>query len=66
MGLLKEYRHRGIEALLYLEAMKAIYEKGYAWLDGSVTSEYNTAVNLLASHMGAEKYKHYRIYKIAL
>jgi hypothetical protein len=66
MGLLKEYRHRGIDALLYLEAMKAIYEKGYAWMDGSVTSEFNPAVNLLASHMGAERYKHYRVYKIRL
>jgi len=66
MGLLKEYRRRGIDALLYLEAMKAIYEKGYAWMDGSVTSENNPAVNLLASSMGAERYKHYRIYKMKL
>jgi GNAT superfamily N-acetyltransferase len=66
MGLLQEYRRRGIDALLYLEAMKAIYGKGYAWMDGSVTSEFNPAVNLLASSMGAERYKHYRIYKLTL
>jgi len=66
MGLLEKYRHRGIDALLYLEAIRAIYERGYAWMDGSLTSEFNPAVNLLASHMGAEKYKHYRIYKIKL
>jgi len=66
MGVLPEYRRRGIDALLYLEAIKAIYEKGYAWMDGSVTSEYNPAVNLLANRLGAERYKHYRIYKIKL
>jgi len=66
MGLLEEYRHRGIDALLYLEAIKAIYERGYAWMDGSVTSESNPAVNLLAYRLGAEMYKHYRIYKMKL
>jgi len=66
MGLLEEYRHRGIDALLYLEAIKTIYEKGYSWMDGSVTSEYNPVINLLASRLGAERYKHYRIYQIKL
>lgn len=66
MGLLEEYRHRGIDAMLYLEAVKTFYEKGYAWLDGSVTSEYNPAVNLLANRLGAERYKTYRIYQMTL
>jgi GNAT superfamily N-acetyltransferase len=66
MGVLEEYRHRGIDAMLYLEAVKAIYRKGYAWLDGSVTSEYNPVVNLIAHRLGAEMYKHYRIYQIQL
>jgi GNAT superfamily N-acetyltransferase len=63
MGLLEEYRHRGIDAILYLEAVKAIFDKGYAWMDGSITSEYNPAINLLANRLGAERYKHYRIYQ---
>jgi len=66
MGLLEEYRRRGIDALLYLETVKAVYEKGYAWLDGSVTSEYNPVINLLAHRLGADRYKHYRIYRIRL
>lgn len=66
MGLLEEYRHRGIDAILYLEAVKAIFDKGYAWMDGSVTSEYNPAINLLANRLGAERYKQYRIYQIKL
>jgi GNAT superfamily N-acetyltransferase len=64
MGLLEEYRHRGIDAILYLEVVKAIFRKGYLWLDGSVTSEFNPAVNLLASRLGAQRFKHYRIYNI--
>ena len=66
MGLLEEYRHRGIDAILYLEVVKAIFRKGYSWLDGSVTSEYNPAINLLANRLGAERFKHYRIYQIKL
>lgn len=66
MGVLEEYRRRGIESLLYLEAMQAVHDKGYAWLDGSVTSERNPAVNLLASRWGAERYKHYRTFKLDL
>ena len=66
LGLLEEYRHRGIDAMLYLEAVKAIYEKGYAWLDGSVCSEYNPAVNLITNRLGAERYKQYRIYQMKI
>lgn len=66
MGVLEEYRHRGIDALLYLETIRAFYEKGYEWLDGSLTSEHNPTINLLAQRLGAECYKHYRIYKIKL
>ena len=66
MGLLEEYRNRGIDAILYMEAVKAIYEKGYEWIDGSVTSENNPIVNLIARRLGAEQYKHYRVYKMNL
>lgn len=66
MGVLEEYRRRGIDALLYLEAVKAVYEKGYEWLDGSVTSELNPMINLIAHRLGAERYKHYRLYRMEL
>ncbi|MDD2696536.1 MAG: hypothetical protein PHD58_11490 [Anaerolineales bacterium] len=66
MGVREAYRRRGIDALLYLEAVKAIYAKGYAWLDGSVTSEFNPMVNIIASRLGAERYKHFRVYKLEL
>ncbi len=66
MGILEEYRRRGIDALLYLESIKAVFAKGYKWLDGSLTSEYNPIVNYLAQRLGAERYKHYRIYEMTI
>jgi GNAT superfamily N-acetyltransferase len=66
MGVLQEYRRRGIDALLYLEAVKTVYDGGYQWLDGSVTSELNPKINLVAHRLGAERYKHYRLYRMTL
>lgn len=66
MGILEEYRRRGIDALLYIEAVRAFYRKGYEWLDGSVTSELNPVINLVAQRLGAERYKHYRVYHMEL
>jgi GNAT superfamily N-acetyltransferase len=64
MGVLEEYRLRGVEALLYVEIARAVLAGGYRWLDGSLTSEENTAINTLVRRLGAERYKHYRIYEM--
>jgi GNAT superfamily N-acetyltransferase len=66
MGVLKSYRLRGIDALLYTEILRGFVAGGYKWLDGSVTSEYNLMVNLAAQRLGAERYKHFRIYQMKL
>lgn len=66
MGVLPEYRRRGIDALLYIEALKAASKKGYEWLDGSLTSESNAMINLIAQRQGAEPYKHYRLCRMDL
>jgi GNAT superfamily N-acetyltransferase len=66
MGVLEEYRRRGIDALLYLEGIRAFLDKGYEWLDGSLTSEQNPMINLIASRLGGERYKCYRLYRMAL
>jgi GNAT superfamily N-acetyltransferase len=66
MGILKAYRRRGIDALLYLESLRAVFDKGYEWLDGSLTSEHNAIVNHFAQRLGAERYKHYRIYEMPI
>ncbi|MCX7030865.1 MAG: hypothetical protein NTU62_12220 [Spirochaetes bacterium] len=64
LGVLKEYRRRGIDALLYVEALAKAKERGYQWLDGSLTSELNPVINLIARSRGAEMYKHYRLYRM--
>jgi GNAT superfamily N-acetyltransferase len=66
MGVLEEYRRRGIDAMLYTEALKAARGKGYKWLDGSLTSELNPMINLIARQRGAQLYKHYRLYRMKL
>jgi GNAT superfamily N-acetyltransferase len=63
-GLLEAYRGRGIDALAYVEAVRTAARKGYKWLDGSVTSENNPTINRLAERLGAERYKHYRLYQM--
>jgi GNAT superfamily N-acetyltransferase len=64
MGVLKEFRRRGIDALLYLQVIKAAAARGYEWLDGSLTSENNPTVVRLAERLGAERYKQYRLYQM--
>lgn len=66
MGVLAEYRRRGIDALLYVEALSRARRRGYRWLDGSLTSELNPAVNVIARGRGAELYKQYRLYRMEL
>ncbi|HVP18114.1 MAG TPA: hypothetical protein VMU36_03900 [Spirochaetia bacterium] len=66
MGILPEYRRRGIDALLYVEALSKARKNGYRWLDGSLTSELNPAINVIAQSRGAERYKHYRLYRMEL
>ena len=66
MGVMPEYRRRGIDAMIYLDMLRAVFDKGYRWLDGSLTAESNMLVNLLAGRLGAERYKHYRVYEKAV
>lgn len=66
MGVLDKYRMRGIDALLYLGVIRGFVKRGYAWLDGSVTGEYNLMMNLVAQRWGAERYKQFRVYQKSL
>jgi GNAT superfamily N-acetyltransferase len=66
LGVLKEYRRRGIDALLFKETMERAKKKGYRYGEGSWVQETNIPMNRAAQMMNAEKYKTYRIYKKAL
>jgi GNAT superfamily N-acetyltransferase len=63
-GVREAYRRRGIDVLLYTQAVRTAIDKGYRWLDGSLTSEFNPTVVRLAERLGAERYKVYRIYQM--
>lgn len=56
----------GLEALMFLEMGRTLLQKGYTWADGSLTSEDNPQTNKLAARFGAQVYRRYRTYRLAL
>jgi GNAT superfamily N-acetyltransferase len=66
LGVLKEYRGRGVDALLYLETMDRAKRKGYEFGEASWVQEGNLPMNRAAQMMNGERYKTYRIYKKSL
>jgi GNAT superfamily N-acetyltransferase len=63
MGVTEEYRKKGIEGLLYLEAFKAAVKKGYQRAEMSWILEDNLLVQRGCELMGGNLYKKYRIYE---
>ena len=66
LGVIKEYRGRGIDALLYYETAKAAIAKGYRHVEMSWILETNDMMNRAIKMFGAEVYKVYRIYQMPL
>ncbi len=64
MGVKKEYRMAGVEALLYLEAMKRGIALGYKEYESSMVLETNMFVRKAAEMFGGRVYKTYRIVEI--
>ena len=65
----KEFRTRQYAGMGYLlcdELYRGATERGYKWAELSWTLEDNGLVNSLATKVGAEHYKTYRIYEKAL
>lgn len=65
-GIRPGYRKRGLDALLYLETMRAARELGYSGGELGWTTEDNDLMNRAIESMGARKYKTYRIYQRAV
>jgi GNAT superfamily N-acetyltransferase len=61
--VLPEYWGTGISLMLFSEMLKRAQEKGYQWIDLSITSADNPKTPMLAERMGGEIYKRYRVYK---
>ena len=62
--VLPEYWGTGVSLMLFSEMLKRAREKGYDWIDLSLTSEDNPKTPMLATRLGAKLYKRYRVYQI--
>lgn len=63
LGVKPGYRRRGIDALLYMETIRAARELGYTGGELGWTTEDNDLINRAIEAMGARRYKTYRIYE---
>lgn len=66
MGVVAEYRGRGIDAVFYVETARVARAKGYKRIEGSWILETNTMMNRIIERLGGRRYKTYRIYEKAL
>ena len=66
LGVLKEFRGLGIDALLYWETMERAKKKGYHYGEASWVLEDNEPMNRAAKMMNGDKYKTYRVYEKTL
>ncbi|MDP8240769.1 MAG: hypothetical protein P9X24_16905 [Candidatus Hatepunaea meridiana] len=63
LGVIKEYRGRGIDTAMYYETFRISTDKGYQSCEMSWILEDNEPMNRAAKMMGAKKYKTYRLYE---
>lgn len=66
MGVIEEYRGRGVDALFYYETVKRAIANGYTEGEASWILANNDMMNRAIEMMGAKVYKTYRIYEKAL
>ncbi len=66
MGVLKEYRNRGIDLAFYYYSYKYGVPKGYHGAEKSWVEEENVAMMNTAVKLGGKPYRTYRIYEQAL
>lgn len=64
--LFPEYRDTGVIILLVDEMARRAAERGFTWIDLSLTGEDNPDTRNFALHMGASVYKRYRFFRKAL
>lgn len=56
----------GVPVLLFDEMARRVLNRGYRWVDMSLTSDDNPNTPILAERMGAKIYKRYRVYRLAI
>jgi len=63
LGIKKEYRNRGVDALLFREGFKGVKSGGYKRVEFSWVLEDNIPVQRIVEMLGGRLYKKYRIYE---
>ena len=61
--VLPEYWGSGVAVVLFDEMIRRAAEKGFTWIDCSLTSVDNPNTPELAKRLGCEIYKRYRVYR---
>ena len=65
LGIKEGFRRRGLDAVLYLETLRAARALGYTGGEISWTLEENHLINRAIESMGGRRYKTYRLYQRA-
>lgn len=63
LGVLREYRNRGIDTTMYYETLQRARTNGYISGELSWVLESNIPMNKMLAMMGARPYKTYRLYE---
>lgn len=63
LGVLPEYRHQGVDAVIYYETAKEALRKGYRHIEGSWILASNVDMNRVLTNFGGKIYKTYRVYE---
>ncbi len=66
LGVLKDYRRRGVDALLYKYIADELMRRGHSWLDFSLVAEENVMANRLVTRFGGTVYQVCRTYHLNL
>jgi hypothetical protein len=61
-GVCQEFRHRGIDPLLYYQSLHSAIAHNYTMCESSWLLETNTAILRASEFMGGYEYRRYRIY----
>ena len=63
LGVLPEYRRRGLDALMCVELARRFVERGYERCEMSLVSERNSPMTAVLGRVGARIYRRYRVYE---
>lgn len=66
LGIKKQYRNKGVDALLFREGFKGVRSGGYRRIEFSWILEDNIPMQLIIDMVGGRLYKKYRIYERSL